>query len=290
MNGLQNITKSIAAKNKINGESELNERRNELHNKYPNLLYPDITELAKAMITNEYCESCNGQYCEKPFERYIVATYTINNDSARIRYGDCPLKKKLQAKRRRQAGQRYAQIPVRFRNMTANDYIRHSGNAQAVEAAKKVLTDNIGVYIYGAPGVGKSMLASIVGSQALAAGLSVFFADVPTALAAIKMSFSDPNNTAAATVERIIDNDLVILDDLGSERITDWASEQIFRILNARYNNDVPTIVTSNFDLHSLHEQLGGSYIAGRICRRIYDTMTVTPIREEKEAKNVIHI
>lgn len=288
MTGLQNITKSIAAEKKISGESELRELREKLQSKYPNLSYADITDLAKAILTNMYCESCNGQYCEKTFDEYTVATYTIDNDSIRVRYGSCPLKKKMQAKRRRQAGQRYAQIPVRFRNTTANDYIRHSGNAQAIVAAKKVLTDNIGVYIHGAPGVGKSMLASIVGSQALAAGLSVFFADVPTTLAAIKTSFNDPTSTAAATVEKIIDNDLVILDDLGSERATDWTGEQIFRILNARYNNDVPTIVTSNFDLESLYKQLGGSYIASRICRRIYDTMTIVPIREE--GTNVVHI
>lgn len=288
MTGLQNITKSIATAKKISGESELSELRAKLQSKYPNLTYADITELAKAVLTNEYCESCNGQYCEKSFDRYTVATYTVGNDTVNVRYGDCPLKKKMQAKRRRQAGQRYAQIPVRFRNITANDYRRHSGNAQAVEAAKKVLTDNIGIYIHGAPGVGKSMLASIVGSQALSAGLSVFFADVPTTLAAIKISFNDPTNTAAATVEKIIDNDLVILDDLGAERVTDWASEQIFRILNARYNNEVPTIITSNFDLQSLYTQLGGSYIASRICRRIFDTMTIVPIREE--ATNVVHI
>lgn len=260
----------------------------ELAEKYPTIRPYKLRELAEVIYANSFCEACNGAYCEKTTDEYIVASYHISGDDVEFRYGDCPVKKKQNQKARRARNQAYSQIPKRFRNKTARDYVRHEGNAQAIDAAKEVIENGNGLYVFGAPGVGKSFLASIVASQALAADKSVFFADVPTILSAIKISWKDPDNAAATTVERIVEADLAVLDDLGAERATDWAGEQIFRILNARYNNATPTVITSNFDLEALHGQLGGSYIAGRIVRRIYDNMTVVKMSEAPKGNNVI--
>lgn len=297
MNGKRIITSPQAVADILPELPEVKrtEERNELANiyaelaeKYPNMRPYKIRELADVIYANTFCAACNGVYCEKPNDEYIVASYHITGDDVEFRYGACPVKKKQAQKARRARNQAYSQIPIRFRNKTAKDYERHEGNAKAIDAAKSLFERNTGLYVFGAPGVGKSFLASIIASQALAAEKSVFFADVPTILSAIKISWKDPNNPAATTVERIVEADLAILDDLGAERATDWAGEQIFRILNARYNNATPTVITSNFDLKALHEQLGGSYIAGRIVRRIYDNMTVVRMSEAPKGNNVI--
>ncbi len=63
------------------------------------------------------------------------------------------------------------------------------------------------------------------------------------------------------TLKHLIDDDLVILDDIGSTGLNDWRKEVIFDAIDERYNSMKPTIITSNFSkkefLENFHERLG---------------------------------
>lgn len=283
MTGIQTITKSSLKNVELPepGQSRHGQLTRQLAAKHPTVPYGDIIQLAFAIECNEQCPTdCDGSQCEKATDQWTVATYEEHADGFEVRWGDCPFKKKRVQRAKRLAGLAYADVPIRFRNITARDYQRTPGNERAVAAARSVLENGTGLFVYGAPGVGKSMLAAIIAAQAIARGNEVFYADVPTTLAAIRNGFSNPNADTSTTVERICNADLAVLDDLGAERPTSWAAEQLFRIINTRYNNETPTVATSNFDLKSLYNQMGGSYIASRICRRIFDTMTIVEITE----------
>jgi DNA replication protein DnaC len=53
----------------------------------------------------------------------------------------------------------------------------------------------------------------------------------------------------------LVEADLVVLDDLGREKVTDWASERLYVLVNERYNAMRPTVVTSNYGPDQLAER-----------------------------------
>lgn len=71
---------------------------------------------------------------------------------------------------------------------------------------------------------------------------------------------------ASAYLEQDI---LLVLDDLGTENATDWAYEQLYRVINARRDNQLPTIVTSNLGLDALDKRLLARLKPGLVvCRK----------------------
>lgn len=69
----------------------------------------------------------------------------------------------------------------------------------------------------------------------------------------------------------------LVIDDLGQERPTQWAVEQLFALVNARYNDDLPTVITSQFPLGGIAKRLaeaGGREQAEAIASRLMGTCT----------------
>ncbi len=60
-------------------------------------------------------------------------------------------------------------------------------------------------------------------------------------------------------------NRLVVLDDLGTEKMTEWASEQLYRVLDGRYDRGLPTIITSNVQSDSLDPRILSRYAEGLV-------------------------
>ena len=58
---------------------------------------------------------------------------------------------------------------------------------------------------------------------------------------------------------------LLVIDDLGKEKITDWNREQLFTIINTRYENYLPVVITSNDTTEELERNVGGA-IYSRLC------------------------
>ena len=99
-------------------------------------------------------------------------------------------------------------------------------------------------------------------------GYSVVFGDVPSLLDDIKSTFDRESTvddgygykkSAYEVIMNEIENaDVLILDDIGAEKATDWATEKIYSIVNNRYNAQKAVIVTSNFDGEGLIQHYGG--------------------------------
>ena len=105
----------------------------------------------------------------------------------------------------------------------------------------------------GGYGCGKTHLAAAVANQRIAMGHSALFVSTPDLLDHLRAAFS-PN---AATgydqrFEQIRNTPLLILDDLGAQSNSDWAQEKLYQIFNHRYNNRLPTIVTTNLELEAI--------------------------------------
>ena len=116
-----------------------------------------------------------------------------------------------------------------------------------------------GVWFQGDVGTGKTSLAMLISKAALQGGHSVAIYSVPRLLADIKETFEERTaNSYSDLFRRLCDVDLLHLDDLGAERRTDWVLEQLYSIVNERWQSRRSILVTSNLtDLNELREQVG---------------------------------
>jgi DNA replication protein DnaC len=112
-----------------------------------------------------------------------------------------------------------------------------------------------GLFLVGGYGTGKTALAMIVSKAAIAAGRTVAIYSCPRLLSVIRDSIE--RGGVLEFLDRLAAVDLLHVDDLGAEHRTEWVLEQLYTIVNARYEDERSTIVTSNLDRDRLIEQLG---------------------------------
>jgi DNA replication protein DnaC len=115
-----------------------------------------------------------------------------------------------------------------------------------------------GRWFYGDVGTGKTLLAMLISKAALDAGMSVAIYSVPVLLATIKETYEERSDGSYMDLfRRLSEVDLLHLDDLGAERRTEWVLEQLYSIVNERWQEERPIVVTTNLDIDELREQVG---------------------------------
>jgi DNA replication protein DnaC len=112
-----------------------------------------------------------------------------------------------------------------------------------------------GLWLAGGPGTGKTALAMIVSKAAIDAGRTVAIYSCPRLLSVIRESID--SGGVLDFLDRLAGADLLHVDDLGAEHRTEWVLEQLYSIVNARYEEQRATLVTSNLDHDELSAQLG---------------------------------
>ena len=101
--------------------------------------------------------------------------------------------------------------------------------------------------LFGNYGVGKTHLAAAIANYALKRQMQVLFTIVPDLLDHLRSTFGPSSEIQYdERFELIRTVPLLILDDLGTENTTPWAREKLFQIMNYRYNDALPTVITSN--------------------------------------------
>ncbi len=169
-------------------------------------------------------------------------------------------------------------IPKRFWDKDLDNYIPETEDEQNAFFQAKAFVETFGeeegesITFWGPPGVGKTHLAvGILKRVYKEKGVRGFFFDTKDLIYKLKLLIEE--RRTGRTLKRILDLPLIVLDDLGSERLSDWQREIISYIISYRYNNLKSTIVTTNFPL----EEGRGS--RSRLSERI-DPGTVSRIYE----------
>jgi DNA replication protein DnaC len=109
------------------------------------------------------------------------------------------------------------------------------------------LSEGRGLWFHGTVGTGKTTLALLVARGARAAGCSVAIYSVPLLLAEMRQTFAaDSAESHLDLFRRLTAVDLLVLDDLGAERQTEWVLEQLYSLVNERWQDQRSMVVTSN--------------------------------------------
>jgi DNA replication protein DnaC len=130
---------------------------------------------------------------------------------------------------------------------------------QYIRALDENLDEGKGLCFLGDVGTGKTSLAMFVSKAALEAGRSVAIYSLPRLLTTIRTTFSDDSvQSHAQLLEKLAAVDLLHLDDLGAENTTPWVLEELYSIINTRYEEQRSIVVTTNItDPEELRTQIG---------------------------------
>jgi DNA replication protein DnaC len=129
------------------------------------------------------------------------------------------------------------------------------------------------VVFHGGVGVGKTHLAAAIANVCASRHVqaAVYFRVVPDLLDQLRATF-DPDTGVAydERFQQIRNANLLILDDLGTENTTSWASEKLFQLINHRYNEQLPTVITSNSKLDRIEDRIVSRMLDSRLSRYLF--------------------
>jgi DNA replication protein DnaC len=183
----------------------------------------------------------------------------------------CELSRRRQGEIRRQRLLLSARIPDIFREKTFDTFRLNADNRDAFREAVRVAKepDGKGLLLAGNnTGTGKTHLAVAILNERIKTRCEGLFCTVPELMADIKRTFGR-NDDTSELIELVKGVELLILDDLGAEKSSEWATEQLFVIINARLLKRKQTVVTTNFTVKELIDKLGGlsgQRIVSRLC------------------------
>lgn len=144
-----------------------------------------------------------------------------------------------------------------------------------------------GLLICGAPGSGKTHLAVSVLLAVIGRGVPGVYLDCGNMLEQVKATFG--TNHRAEAQKAALDNELVLLDDMGAQSSSEWVRDTISSVITNRYNDVKPTLVTTSLDPEDFAEKLGDRSTSRlrQMCRCIQLPRGAEDFRNPKRKKKV---
>jgi DNA replication protein DnaC len=126
-----------------------------------------------------------------------------------------------------------------------------------VDGIEENLDAGRGLWFEGDVGTGKTTLAMLVSKAALDAGRSVAIYSLPRLLAEIRKTYDEQSeHSYLELLDRLSRVDLLHIDDLGAEKSSEWVLEQLYSIVNTRYEEQRALVVTTNLPYERLLEEM----------------------------------
>jgi DNA replication protein DnaC len=174
-----------------------------------------------------------------------------------------------------------AVIPKKYRGVSFDrppiTTIRESIVAQVRRYVRDIgerLDDGDGLWFHGPVGTGKTSLAMLVSKAALDAGRTVAIYSLPRLLAEIRTTFDEDSiHSYTELLDRLTGVDLLHIDDVGAEKTSPWVLEQLYALINTRYEEERAVMITTNLERDQLAEQINE-----RTVSRLEEMCEILPI------------
>lgn len=180
----------------------------------------------------------------------------------------------------------YSLADERFRESTFANLIETPDNAKAVRIAKNYVQhfDEMyaaakGLILYGPTGTGKTYLADCIANALMERGIPVLV----TSIVALTRGLGEQ---LPMILQKMQNAHVLVLDDFGAERFTDFKSEQIFDVIDTRYGSKKPMIITTNYSLAELKDP--AKFLSERTDDRRINSQSI--IRQQRVNERIIEV
>lgn len=151
-----------------------------------------------------------------------------------------------------------------------------------VENWQKVKANNLGLLLWGDVGTGKSFMAACIANALLESGKPVLMTNFSKILNQMGAMYSDERYQYIASFSHY---SLLIIDDLGIERNTEYALEQVYAVIDERYKSGLPVIITTNLTINELRNPADVAH--ARIYSRVLEMCTPVQVAGSDRRKTI---
>ena len=268
--------------------------------------------LKPSVDKNDYieCEYCKNKLYRKTIEWQLYGDKKVltldyercNCKESEVYWNEYDLKKlkMLEEERKLELMQEFAQkvdkiiknskMSKRNLNYKFENFEVNSNNKKVYQSLKEYSEKLVnskerkGLILVGNNGVGKTHLACSIANELIKNGIPIIYGTLINLLAELKNSYDADNNISEIEIIKLYEKvDLLIIDDLGKEKPSEWGLEKLFTIINSRYENNLPVIITTNYNQNSLVERLslnGEIDTANSIISRLYEMCYLVKIND----------
>ena len=146
----------------------------------------------------------------------------------------------------------------------------------------RVKDDNLGLLFWGNVGTGKSFIAACIANALIEKNVPVLMTNFSKILNQMGVMYSDERYQYIASFSNF---QLLIIDDLGIERKTEYALEQLYAVIDERYKSGLPLIITTNLTINEIRNPSDIAH--SRIYSRILEMCTPVHIAGEDCRRNI---
>lgn len=261
---------------------------------------------------NDYieCEYCKNKLYRKTIEWNLYSTKRVmkldyercNCKDAQKYWNEYDMKKlqMLEEEKKLRMMQEFAnkvdkiiknsKMSKRSLNYKFENFEVNSNNKKVYQSLKDYserfvnLEERKGLILTGNNGVGKTHLACSIANELIKNGIPIIYGTLINLLAELKNTYDNDNNISEMEIIKLYEKvDLLVIDDLGKEKPSEWGLEKLFTIINSRYENNLPVIITTNYDQNSLINRLsinGEIETVNSIISRLYEMCYLVKIND----------
>lgn len=268
--------------------------------------------LKPSIDKNDYieCEYCKNKLYRKTIEWNLYSTKRVmkldyercNCKDAQKYWNEYDMKKlqMLEEEKKLRMMQEFAnkvdkiiknsKMSKRSLNYKFENFEVNSNNKKVYQSLKDYserfvnLEERKGLILTGNNGVGKTHLACSIANELIKNGIPIIYGTLINLLAELKNTYDNDNNISEMEIIKLYEKvDLLVIDDLGKEKPSEWGLEKLFTIINSRYENNLPVIITTNYDQNSLINRLsinGEIETVNSIISRLYEMCYLVKIND----------